>query len=144
MEPLFSIVMVSLNPGDKIFETLQSVQAQSCKNYQIVIKDGGSKDGTKEKLQEYLYQNPDMANRICLVETPDKSIYDGMNQALEYVEGDFVYFLNCGDSFYDGEVLAQLEPVLVADLENGEALRAGIYYGDQFDMLQQTVVASNP
>lgn len=144
MKPLFSIVMVSLNPGDKIFETLDSVQAQTCKNYQIIIKDGGSKDGTKERLQEYLYQNPDMAQRICLVETPDKSIYDGMNQALEYVEGDFVYFLNCGDSFYASEVLARLEPVLVADLESGEALKAGIYYGDQYDMLQQTVVASNP
>lgn len=144
MKPLFSIVMVSLNPGDKLFETLDSVQAQTCKNYQIIIKDGGSKDGTKDKLQDYLQKHPEMAERIHLVETPDKSIYDGMNQALSYVEGDFVYFLNCGDSFYGSEVLAQLEPVLVADLESGEAVKAGIYYGDQYDMLQQTIVASNP
>lgn len=144
MRPLFSIVMVSLNPGEKIFETLSSVQAQTCKNYQVIIKDGGSKDGTKERLQEYLQQHPDMTDRIRLVETPDKSIYDGMNQALAYVEGDFVYFLNCGDSFYDGEVLARLEPVLTADLESGMAPKAGIYYGNQYDMLQQTVVASNP
>lgn len=164
MSPMFSIIMVSLNPGDKLFETLESVRKQSCTDYEIVIKDGGSKDGSMEKLQRYLQecgkeisetQNcvpdetgeraetlvPDkmFANRIRLVQTPDKSIYDGMNQAVEHAKGAYYYFLNCGDSFYEDTVLEQLKQAIIA-----EGAADSIFYGDQYDMLQQTVVASNP
>lgn len=148
MSPMFSIIMVSLNPGDKLFETLESVRKQSCTDYEIVIKDGGSKDGSMEKLQRYLQEWEQMASetpdamfgrRIRLVQTPDKSIYDGMNQAVEHAKGAYYYFLNCGDSFYEDTVLEQLKQAIVAEGESDS-----IFYGDQYDMLQQTVVASNP
>lgn len=144
MKPLFSIIMVSLNPGDKLLETLESVRSQSCKNYEIIVKDGGSKDGSLEKMQEYLQNDSEFASRVQVVQTPDKSIYDGMNQALEYARGAFFYFLNCGDSFYKDTVLEELEQGIMPEYSNGAYKKVGIYYGDQFDMLQQTVVASNP
>ena len=46
----FSIVVVSLNPGDKLFSTLQSILDQDYGNFEIIIKDGGSTDGSVQRL----------------------------------------------------------------------------------------------
>ena len=48
----FSIVVVSLNPGEKLVPTLKSVLDQDYGNFEIIIKDGGSTDGSVEKLEE--------------------------------------------------------------------------------------------
>lgn len=48
----FSIVVVSLNPGDKLFSTLQSILDQDYGNFEIIIKDGGSTDGSVQRLSE--------------------------------------------------------------------------------------------
>ena len=73
-----------------------------------------------------------------------------MNQAVVHAEGSYYYFLNCGDSFYDEKVLEQLKAAITEKVSRGEqedetAGETGrIFYGDQYDMLQHTVVASNP
>ena len=105
---LFSIIVVSLNPGEKLFETLDSIKTQTFADYEVVIKDGGSKDGSIGRLRAYLEKEEAFAKHIRLYETPDKSIYDGMNQAVAYAEGEYLYFLNCGDTFYGNEVLAEV------------------------------------
>lgn len=105
---LFSIIVVSLNPGDKLFETLDSIREQTFTDYEVVIKDGGSKDGSIDRLRDYLEKQEAFAKHVRLYETPDKSIYDGMNQAVSYAEGEYLYFLNCGDTFYGNEVLAEV------------------------------------
>ena len=46
MKPLFSIIMVTLNPGDKAIKTMESIRKQTYTDYQVVVKDGGSKDGS--------------------------------------------------------------------------------------------------
>lgn len=73
----FSIVVVSLNPGEKLVPTLKSVLDQDYGNFEIIIKDGGSTDGSVEKLEELPADS-----RIRFFREPDKGIYDGMNQAL--------------------------------------------------------------
>ena len=44
--PMFSILMVSLNPGGKLVETMESVVRQSYRDYEVIVKDGGSGDGS--------------------------------------------------------------------------------------------------
>lgn len=90
----FSIVVVSLNPGEKLVPTLKSVLDQDYGNFEIIIKDGGSTDGSVEKLEELPADS-----RIRFFREPDKGIYDGMNQALAHARGRFLLFLNCGDGF---------------------------------------------
>ena len=85
----FSIVVVCLNPGEKLLKTVQSVLNQKYGNYEIVVKDGGSTDGSLEQLPA--------DSRIRVYTRPDSGIYDAMNQAMSYVTGQFVQFLNCGD-----------------------------------------------
>ena len=50
MTPFFSIIVVCLNPGEKLLQTLQSIQKQEFRDYEIVLKDGGSTDGSLQIL----------------------------------------------------------------------------------------------
>ena len=99
----FSIVVVSLNSGERLKNTLQSILNQTFTDYEVIIKDGGSKDGSLDFLAKgvLLGKYP----KVHLIQETDKSIYDGMNQAVTYVSGRYVQFLNCGDLFYDENVL---------------------------------------
>jgi len=139
--PMFSIVVVSLNPGDKLLATVQSIEKQSFTDYEVVIKDGGSKDGSQEKLSRYLDGAPELNARVRVIREADKSIYDGMNQAVGYARGEYIYFLNCGDLFVDGEVLARLHESISEDKKQGG--QAKIYYGNILDALRNQIVQSN-
>lgn len=98
---LFSVVVVALNPGEKWRGTLQSIFAQKYNDFEIIYKDGRSRDGSWEALlAEY-----GADSRLRSFQEADKSIYDAMNQALDQVSGKYVLFLNCGDFFYDDRVL---------------------------------------
>ncbi|MDE7044054.1 MAG: glycosyltransferase, partial [Acetatifactor sp.] len=47
----FSVVVVCLDPGDKLNQTLDSILAQTCTDYEVVVKDGGSRDGSVEAMR---------------------------------------------------------------------------------------------
>lgn len=96
--PVFSIVTVCLNPGQRLGETLESVLMQSFAGFEVIIKDGGSRDGSLGAV------SPDP--RVCICSTPDAGIYDAMNQALPLCRGDYVMFLNAGDCLHSRDVLA--------------------------------------
>ncbi len=131
MQPKFSVLVVCLNPGDKLNMTLQSIQKQTCKDYEIVIKDGGSTDGSLNNLEE--------ADNIKIVCKGDAGIYDAMNQAVEESCGEYLYFLNCGDVFADEKVLSDMARFI----EENPAEK-GIYYGNIFERLTGQTVMSNP
>lgn len=97
----FSIIVVCLNAGDKLNDTLDSIFAQDFLDYEVVVKDGGSKDGSIEGMRK--------DERIRLYVEQDKSIYDAMNQAVGYAKGEYIIFLNCGDSFHDCTVLTKVD-----------------------------------
>ena len=122
----FSIIVVCLNPGPKLNQTLDSILSQTYPSFEIIVKDGGSKDGSVEKLPG----DP----RIRVVVRQDTGIYDAMNQGIEEAKGDYLIFMNCGDWFYSLEVLQK-----IAD-DIGES-RGPIYYGKCFDRMTGQVRA---
>ncbi len=157
--PLFSIIVVTLNPGEKLLATIESIRSQTCTDYQVIVKDGGSKDGSLESLKALRAKELEQAqaldpgqsfeaeperkafwDRVEIHEIADKSIYEGMNQAAGLARGQYYYFLNCGDYFYDAGVLEQLKGRI------GENDREApvILYGDIFDALRNVRVPSNP
>ena len=158
----FSIVIVSLNPGQKLAKTLESVLRQEYGNFEIIIKDGGSTDGSLRKRkdgslfhvwpaarpeEERADEEPAADSRIRIVSSPDKGIYDGMNQALPLIRGDYVLFLNCGDSLYDPSVLSRIaNRIEKAEQERDVRLRARpfLFYGDQYNEKQKSIVCSAP
>lgn len=142
----FSIVTVALNPGEKLQETLDSVFRQTCTDYEVILKDGGSTDGSMDRWKSAADCRDDAASRVRFLEKPDKGIYDAMNQAVQQAEGDFVLFLNCGDVLADETVLER-----VAERIEGERLAecaAGepplVLYGDTFRAGTKVRIASSP
>lgn len=138
--PMFSILVVSLNPGDKLMETMRSVAEQTNTDYEVIVKDGGSKDGSPDALRGYL-QGQQLAERVRILEQPDTSIYDGMNQATAAARGEYLYFLNCGDVFASEQALEQAAREIERNVGQSPSL---IFYGDIYDALRGQVVASNP
>lgn len=158
--PMFSILIVSLNPGGKLVDTMRSVISQNYRDYEVIIKDGGSRDGSLEALRTWL-DGQDGRERVRILEQPDTGIYEGMNQAAREARGEYLYFLNCGDAFASDQALARAAEEIRgclgrADCELGSARTPGeshdpapddgprIFYGDIYDALRGQVVASNP
>lgn len=147
MRPRFSILVVCLNPGDKLNKTLQSVQMQTYQDYEILIKDGGSTDGALTEIEAKLQKgdgqmdsrSADFASKIRVVRRKDTGIYDAMNQAVAESNGEYIYFLNCGDVFADENVLRD-----VAQFMEENQAAGGIYYGNIFERMTGQVVTSNP
>ena len=158
----FSIIVVCLNAGEKLRETVESIRSQTEQDYEIIIKDGGSEDEvTQACLNGYRGNHgggdkvPDtaFAERIRLYCSKDAGIYDAMNQAVQHVLGDYVLFLNCGDTFYDNSVLAQVkEQILRGERREGQQMpqTAGvspsrhIFYGNIYERRTGALVQSNP
>ncbi len=146
----FSIIVVCLNAGDRLRETVESILRQTERDYEIIIKDGVSEDRATRACLEHYGQSADQgaaAGSIRIYRGQDAGIYDAMNQAVQYVRGDYVLFLNCGDRFYDDEVLAktkqQIRRMTERDKEKKDKARY-IFYGDIYERRTNMPVQSNP
>jgi glycosyltransferase involved in cell wall biosynthesis len=98
--PLVSVVTVTLNAEPCIRLTLTSVQNQTYPEIEHVIVDGVSSDRTIEIAKEY--------PKTKIHSGRDKGVYHAMEKAIQYVNGDFVIFLNAGDLFFDRNVCAKI------------------------------------
>lgn len=109
--PLISIVTVSYNAATTIEQTILSVINQDFEDFEYIIVDGGSTDGTVDIIKKY-------QDRITLwVSEPDRGIYDAMNKGIIMANGKWVNFMNSGDSFYNLNVLSNLKLDLISDFQ---------------------------
>lgn len=97
-KPTLSIITVNFNNNKGLIKTLESISKQSFLNYEHIIIDAGSIDGSKETILEYSNQSPHLS---YWVSEPDNGIYDGMNKGIEHASGEYLYFLNSGDCLTD-------------------------------------------
>ena len=137
----FSVIIVSLNAGEKLHDTVKSALSQEGVDLEIVIKDGLSSDGSMEQIREI------SDSRISIHEQKDTGIYDGMNQAISYATGDFYIFMNCGDHFYDEHVLSRFEKAAEEHISaNGAPTEEKplILYGSRFSSLTGQVEYISP
>ncbi|MCH5342891.1 MAG: glycosyltransferase [Acetatifactor sp.] len=130
----FSIIIVCLNAGEKLNQTLDSILSQTYTEYEIVVKDGGSCDRSIEEMRQ--------DHCIRLFKEPDKGIYDAMNQAVAHARGDFLLFLNCGDLFYDEKVLERAAEAVESQAAAGADVNGLVLYGDTYSARNQTMIAS--
>ena len=103
MDPLVSIVTVSLNAATTIEETLASVSLQQM-NFDVehICIDGGSSDTTRSIIDRWAARNP----RIGRIYEPDRGIFDAMNKGLRAAKGEYVLFLNADDFLASRDTLA--------------------------------------
>lgn len=126
----FSVIVVALNPGEKLRQTIDSVLCQTYSDYEIVVKDGGSEDGSPEMLPR--------DSRIRIVTESDRGIYDAMNQAVSKAQGEYILFLNCGDLLFDEHVLERAAACI--EREQGDAPL--VVYGDTYGAKNGVTIAA--
>lgn len=93
-QPLLSIITVNLNNNEGLIKTLNSIMQQSFVDYEHIIIDADSSDGSKSTILKY---EKETSQPVYWVSEPDKGIYDGMNKGIKQARGEYLYFLNSGD-----------------------------------------------
>ena len=100
--PKLSIITVNLNNTEGLQKTIKSVISQTFTDYEYIIIDGGSTDGSKEIIQKY-------ADKITYwVSEPDKGIYNGMNKGIKEAKGEYINLLNSGDIYISNNILSSV------------------------------------
>lgn len=97
-----SIITVNLNNLSGLEKTMESVIKQSWQEFEYIIIDGGSTDGSRKYIESH------KENIDYWVSEPDKGIYHGMNKGIKAANGEFLLFLNSGDWLYDDNVLQRV------------------------------------
>lgn len=100
--PKISVITVSYNAISTIESTVLSVLNQSYPNIEYIIIDGGSKDGTVDIIKKYNSQISFWKSEV------DSGIYDAMNKAILHATGDWINFMNSGDTFYNENVIERI------------------------------------
>lgn len=117
MSIAISIITVNFNNKQGLQKTIESVVGQTSRNFEFIIIDGGSTDGSTDCIA--LYQ----ADLTYSVSEPDNGIYHAMNKGIRQANGLYLLFLNSGDTLADTTVLENVEPYLLPD-------HIDILYGD--------------
>jgi len=106
---LFSIITVTFNAGRWLERTIQSIIAQSYSDIEYIVIDGNSTDETQDIIKKY------QSSITHCVSEPDKGLYDAMNKGLKAATGDYILFLNAGDTLYSDTTLEEIANLLYAE-----------------------------
>lgn len=119
---LFTIITVCKNNLQELIQTYSSIISQDSSDFEWIVIDGDSTDGTKNWLQ---------ANSLTKSwkSEPDKGIYDAMNKGVELASGDYLIFMNSGDEFADEHVLSK-----ISDIVNVSDTAPALLFGDSIDV----------
>ena len=115
-----SIITINYNNLEGLKKTTESVISQSYKDYEWIIIDGGSTDGSRDYIESH------QSNFTYWCSEPDKGIYNAMNKGLLFAHGDYVQFLNSGDWLHDDTTLEKA----LSHINN----QYDIYYGDMIQV----------
>lgn len=102
-----SIITINYNNQSGLETTISSVVSQTCRDFEWLVIDGGSTDGSRELIERYSAQID-----FCVSEK-DNGIYHAMNKGIKASHGDYIMFLNSGDMLHDQRVVESTLPLLV-------------------------------
>lgn len=117
MDIKITIITVCFNAEQTLRETIQSVLGQTFQDYEYLIIDGNSSDKTLDIVKEY------KSDKIKLYSEDDRGIYNAMNKGIAKAKGEYLYFLNAGDSFFSNTILESVN----RELSNN---RPSLLYGN--------------
>lgn len=114
----FTIITVCYNEKNKIRKTIENVLHQEYQNLEYLIIDGKSTDGTLDIIYDYAQKD----SRVKVLSEKDYGIYNAMNKGINIASGDYINFMNVGDTFYDLQVLSRVSRMLMKS-------KPDIFYG---------------
>lgn len=122
----FSVITVVKNRASTIGKTIESILIQDYKNFEIIVIDGKSTDGTMKILQSY------KKNIKVLVSENDDGVYEAMNKGLHYSTGDVICFLNSDDFYANSKVFSSVATAFNFNNEKNDIVYGDIVYITQY------------
>ena len=101
--PKLSIIIPTFNSSACIEECLRSIASQTFSDYEVIVQDGCSSDGTVDKIRNFQRSDPGIDVKLAIEK--DKGPYDAMNRGVRGASGEWLYFLGSDDQFHDRDVL---------------------------------------
>ncbi len=114
--PFISIITVVFNAKEDLEKTIRSIQKQTFTDFEYIVIDGGSTDGTLDVINQY---NNVITNWIS---EPDNGLYDAMNKGIMLTKGKFLWFMNAGDEIYERTTIEKIFAI--------DGFSSDIYYGE--------------
>ena len=105
--PLISIITITFNAEEFLEKTMESVNIQTVKDFEYILIDGGSTDGT----MEIVNRNAELFDFV--VSEKDKGLYDAMNKGLKLAKGEYVWFMNAGDQIAEVNAIEKLKQLSI-------------------------------
>lgn len=124
--PLISVITCTRNAADTLERTLGSVARQTYPRVEHVLVDGCSTDGTFARIQRYVER--DLPYEVKVVREPDEGLYDAMNKGIRQASGDYIVFLNAGDTLHGADTLGRV--AAAADWSRGDFRSTAVIYGE--------------
>ena len=107
MKPKISIITINFNNLEGLKKTVESVKNQTYQEFEYIVMDGGSTDGSLEYLQNIKHESFFWLSEL------DSGVYQAMNKGIKKATGEYLLFLNSGDHFYSNTVLEQNHKYLI-------------------------------
>ncbi len=124
-QPLVSVIVPALNSAATLRRCLDSIFAQKNADFELVVIDGGSTDGSVDILREY-------NDRIAFWESkPDGGVYPAFNRGVQHAKGDWLYFLGSDDWLWSDDVLQKLTPHLSSAYPQYRVVYGQVMYVNQ-------------
>ena len=151
--PLVTVITVCRNAIGPLRQTMENVAAQKYENMEYLVVDGASTDGTPEMLAQSKVPN------MRYVSEPDRGIYDAMNKGAAMATGEWLIFMNAGDTFAADDVLSRVFAMdrSDADVIYGDVVKNGVvklaepphnshrmYFCHQSSLIRKTVCMDTP
>jgi glycosyltransferase involved in cell wall biosynthesis len=118
---MFSIIVPTLNAAASLHACLDSIVCQTCSDFELVLVDGGSTDGTLGIANSFA---PNLGTRLVIHCGPDQGAYDAMNRGVGMATGAWLLFLGGDDTLYEADTLARVAAFI------GEHEPSHLVYGD--------------
>lgn len=99
-----SIITINWNNAEGLRKTVESVTCQQCSEFEYIIVDGGSTDGSVDVIRHF----DGSSVRLRWVSEKDKGIYNAMNKGIMMANGEYLQFLNSGDTLIDSSVISNI------------------------------------
>lgn len=113
-----SIITINYNNKAGLQRTIDSVICQTWHDFEWIVIDGGSTDGSKQLIEQY------QSHFAYWCSEPDNGVYHAMNKGITHAKGEYLLFLNSGDALYEDNVLQKVDDVhSSADIISGQAVR---------------------
>ena len=101
MEDGISVIVASKNAKHDLMSTIESLEKQKDKNFEFILIDGASSDGTIDAVYQMI---DDFVTAPIIVSEPDKGIYDAYNKGLSLASNGYICYLGCGDKLLPNSI----------------------------------------